>query len=222
MSNKIMLLSFLVFAVAGLALAPVMAQPAGGEVDIGASERGEGTAADTVIAEGGNVTQVNVSGTSITGRWAGFWGTISGGIALSDASNNSFYEWTVSDVTGSVVYAADGSVSDWTTVTAASSSDQITFVDEPATDNFTNTFTGTDDFSSASIATIPSVPVATTLQNDSSTNLRTFALMAGSTRLFAAVADAGEVGFNSETVDYQLLAPADSGTVTYTFYLELP
>ncbi len=226
-SNKT--LSFLLVALCafGLMLTAVAAQsgPTGGQTTVGGSEQGTDSSTSTVDIEGGNVTEVNVTGNSITGRWAGFWGEVSGGIKLTDTGNsNSFYEWSVSDVSGSVVYATNGTVSSWAAVTPGNDSIMPAYVQADVTDNFNNTFTATEAFTSASL-NVASTPYTSTWQNGAQTaTLKTYSLTeGGSTLIWAAKAVADTNSFQSgETVDYQLLVPADSGGLTYTFYLELP
>ncbi len=215
--TNIMFVAFALFAV--LLVPSALAEPTGANVTIGPSERGTATTAETVDTEGGNVTEVNVSGTSITGRWAGFWGTVEGGIALTDAADNAFFEWTVSNVTGAVVYAASAAVTDFSTLTAGNDTVAPAYVQADVTDNYNNTFNVTDTFTSASL-NIAGAPFVTTLGGAGA--LRTYSLADGTTHIWAAEAVQDSTGFNTETVDYQLLAPANSAGITYTFYLELP
>ncbi|MFT4307898.1 MAG: hypothetical protein ACMXYM_00820 [Candidatus Woesearchaeota archaeon] len=78
----------------------------------------------------------------------------------------------------------------------------------------------TDTFTSATLS-IADAPFVTTFSNDT-TVWNTFALTADGRNVYAAVAVGDGVGFDGSTIDYQLLAPADSGIETYSFYLELP
>jgi len=198
-----------------------MAAPTGGSVAEGATSSWSGTASTSVNTYGGNITEVNVSGYSQTGRWAGFWGEVSGGIRLSDGTN-SFYEWTVTDVTGAVVYAADAAVSNWGSIAAAGISDLPGYLTAGATDNFTNTFNTTGKtFTSASLS-ISNVPYTNTYSGGSAGNLETYALKDGTTLIWAGKALSNEASFDGGTVDYQLLVPANTTQQTYNFYLELP
>ncbi len=210
---------------AALLLVPaVLAAPQGATVSVGASERGPAATVGTATTEGGNVTNMNVSSDVITSRWAGFWGNISGSIILADASGNNFYRWTVTDVTGSVVYATSAPVVDWATLAAARESDMPAYVQGTAPDSYNNTFTGTETFTSASQSVANANFTFTYEGGAMGTNLKTYALKVDtSTLVFAAKAVAGTTGFNNQAVDYQLLVPAQGGTTTtYNFYLELP
>ena len=196
------------------------AAPTGGSVDELAQETGAAAAVESVNIEGGNVTGVNVSTTSITGRWAGFWGNITGGVELADSSANKFYEWTVSNMDGAVVYVSNGTVEDFASLAAATVSDLPSYITTAATDNFSNTFTATENFNSSSISNIASTPYAVSLGGSS---LKTYALKdTDGDLVWAGKAQNNATGFNGETLDYQILVPADSTVVTYNFYLELP
>ena len=198
------------------------AAPGGGATTKVGSQRGSDTAGTSIDIVGGNVTGVNVTTTSITGRWAGFFGNITGGIALGDGTS-SFYEWTVSDVTDSVVYVSNGTVSNWGLV-AASAGDMPSYINTAAADNYSNTFTATENFNSSSITNIASTPYTQTWSSGSQGSLKTYSLKDAddSDLVWAGKAINDDTGFNGETVDYQVLVPADAAVVTYTFYLELP
>lgn len=222
MKIKFLLLTFAVFL---LSFAMVLAAPSGATTTVGASETATGTSVTTVNADGGNVTYVDVDSTVITSRWAGFYGNVTGSLLLGDASANTFYQWTVADVTGAVVYAANGSVTDWTggNIGPLANANAPTWVAGSSTDNFTNTFNTTGTFTSSS-PSIGSVPVATTLNGSGvAGDLDTYALWstADSVNIWAGAVVDDANGFNNETVDYQILLPAQTGT-TYSFYLELP
>jgi hypothetical protein len=215
------LLLILVFTVISASL--VLAAPTGGTVSTGPSERGTGSSSGTTTAQGGNVTQINVSGTAITGRWAGFYGSISGNITLSDAANNNFYAWTITNFTNAVVYAANGTISTWNLVPINNSIAPIG-IQTAAADNFNNTFGSTGTFSSASMS-VASTPLTNTYQGGSVGTLKTYALVTsdGLVNVWAGVAQWNTTSFKTgQRVDYQIIAPAKTTGTTYNFYLELP
>ncbi|MFH1211687.1 MAG: hypothetical protein V1659_02040 [Candidatus Woesearchaeota archaeon] len=214
--------SLVVFTAVILALAyAVSAAPYGANVTAGVQERRADSSADTVVTEGGNITEVNVSGNQITSKWAGFFGVISGGIELADASNNKFYEWTVSDVTNAVVFASEDTVSDWGSVAAGDTANMPANVKTAAADNYTNTFNETGAFNSSTL-NVGSVPYAKTWQSGTQGTLKTYYLLDGSDIICAGLADDGATGFNGDTVDYQILIPGMGVKSTWYFYMELP
>ena len=222
MKGKILIL---MMAVLVLSFSMVLAAPSGASTTTGASTTGTATSSTTVNADGGNVTYVDVSSNVITSRWAGFYGNVSGSLLLSDASSHNFYQWSISSMTGAVVYAADAAVSDWTgtNIGALDNAHAPSWVNTSAADNFTQTFASTESFTSSSLNEA-NVPYATTFNSSGvAGNLKTYALYATTE---SATIWAGKVvddadGFAGDTVDYQVLLPAQTGT-TYNFYLELP
>ncbi|MEW6749182.1 MAG: hypothetical protein AB1295_05745 [Candidatus Micrarchaeota archaeon] len=63
--------------------------------DYGSESRwSAGAASDSDVTEGGNITYGNVTATSLTDRWAAYFGNVSGTIRLWDGTN-SVYTWTV-------------------------------------------------------------------------------------------------------------------------------
>ena len=68
-----------------------------------------------VSAIAGNVTQLLITGTSVTQMWQGYYGNISGAIILADADNNVFYNWSASSPEGEIYASMNGSI-DWTRI----------------------------------------------------------------------------------------------------------
>ena len=215
----------LALAVLVASLALVTAAPGGASTTVGASSGSTGTASTTVDAEGGNVTYVDVSSDVVTSRWAGFYGNVSGSLLLGDVSSNTFYQWSVSDLTGAVVYAANTSVTDWSggNIAPLDNANAPSWVNGDSTDNFTTTFGSTEAFVSSSL-NVASTPFVTTFNSSGvAGDLKTYALRspADDANIWAGLVVDDTNGFNNATVDYQILLPAQTGT-TYSFYLELP
>ncbi len=195
----------------------VNAAPAGAQITAGSLETGTGTSSDNMTINAGEVQAANIYGKTITAKWAGFYGNISGGISLEDTSGNVFYNWSISDVTGAVVYAANGTVSGWTLLNA-SEADMPAYVQGTATDSFNNTFTQSEQFVRPGGQTVDNVLYATTY---GAGTFKTYALKTTGEIIFAGKSPGSQAGFNGGTVDYQILVPAQSNT-NYYFYLELP
>jgi hypothetical protein len=201
----------------------VFAAPFGASTTQGYSGRGTETPATTSTIAGGNVSETNVSGTGITLKWGGFFGFVSGGIQLSDASANKFFEWTVTNFTDSVVYAANASVSNWD-LRAMNQSNLPNDV-IAGQDRFNNTFTYTGTFQTNGVGPIANAPYVRTYQGGSLGVLRTYALITNdnSVNVWAGVAIQNSSSFRTgERVDYQILTPAKTSGTEYNFYLELP
>lgn len=222
MKTKLLLLAVAVFL---LTFALASAAPGGASTSTGASETNAGTSVSTVNIEGGNVTYVDVNSDVVTGRWAGFFGNVSGSIILADTAGSNFYQWTVSNMTGAAVYAASASISDWSgaNIVPLTESNTPAFLQTAATDNFNNTFAANEAFVSASLNEA-ATPYTTTYNSSGvAGNLKTYALYstADTADIWAGLAVNDADGFNAATVDYQILVPAQSST-SYSFYLELP
>jgi hypothetical protein len=211
---SILILGFL------LMLSNAIAAPTGGQITNVTYETGSNSATSTVNVTAGNVTGVNVTATQITGRWAGFWGNISAGIQLTDASSNQFYNWTVTDVTNAVVYASNGTIGNWASTTYALYTDMPNYLKVAAADNYTKTFTVNETFTSASLSIMANYTY--TKKSGGASTLKTFSLRNGNNLIWAGKAINDETGFNGKTVDYQILVPTNSSGERYNFYLELP
>jgi hypothetical protein len=209
--------------VALLLLAAVGAEPMGATPTVGSSERGNGSASGQAGQESGNVTMINLSGIAITTIWGGFYGKVGGSVLLSDASAHKFFEWTVSNFTNSVVYAANDTVNSWDL--RAINSSAVPAVVAQGNDNFNHTFTDTGTFQSESIGPIANTPFTRTYQNGAVGSLRTYALVTNdnTVNIWAGVAIQNTSSFKpGENVDYQIICPALTTGTSYRFYMELP
>jgi hypothetical protein len=200
----------------------VLAVPYGGQVTPGVTEHGTGSTVSSTSALPGNVTQTNITGTAITTRWAGFYGFITGGIQLADASNNKFFEWTVTNFTDAVVYAANGTVSTWDlrAMNISTAPYDITI----GQDDFNRTFTSSEVFQTPGVGPISGTPYALTYQGGVVGSLKTYALVTSDelVNVWAGVAIQNTTSFKTgQRVDYQIICPAKTAGTTYNFYLEL-
>ncbi len=93
----------------------VLAIPGGAQLSEYRSERGIPRAPNSIPAIAGNVTELEISGTSITRSWQGYFGNVSGTITLDDANNHTLYNWSLASPEGEV-YATNGTVVSWTNI----------------------------------------------------------------------------------------------------------
>ncbi len=210
-----------------LSVSLAAAAPTTAEVEAGTAESYSWTpSTNTTTIQGGEVKQVNVSVTQVTDKWVGFWGEVSGSMVLADASGHYFYQWTIDNPTGSVVYACNDTVSNWNTL-AALYADSGYLPEHLLTghDAFNFTFTQQEDFTRPNEQTIPAVNYTVTNPTDS--NFKTYALYAdsGKVLVWAGLVNADQTSFKggSITADYQILAGVDQtgASETFYFYLEL-
>ncbi len=169
--------------------------------------------------EAGNVTAVNITANVSTGKWAGYYGNVTGSIVLSESDFASrMYSWSWSSATGGEVCVSTDNTPTWSALadTTAATVDTVWSFDASDTDSATNTYSGTTAWSIAGTSgNAPSV----TLVNP---NIATYVIADA-----AAPASTNDLLFcsNIDTTDgnYGIMAPAATGgsTTTYYFYVEL-
>ena len=102
-----------------LAIAIASAAPVGPDtLQVTSSSRGTERTSSGIGALAGNVSELNISGTSVTQFWQGYYGNITGRIVLSDANNKSLYQWNLVSPTGEI-YASRSATLNWSNVACA-------------------------------------------------------------------------------------------------------
>jgi hypothetical protein len=197
--------------------------------------RWAGNASGSLTTEGGNITNADISGTTLTDRWAAFWGTISGTINLTDGTYN-VYTWAWTPANGGIVCLSTNSSTSFESVTAGGAP-AVAAVDTrfqlgPSTvaDTAAKTFTTTSctlPFSDGNITSAANVTdVAgwdTCLVTDGATAAETdFA--------FCQVIKNSGSSFTGASANYEVMVPTTPGgtttpgtedTETYFFYMQL-
>lgn len=188
---------------------------------------GDATAGN-IATEGGNITSANVAANTLTDRWAGFFGNVTGNIYLTDANGgttNYLFKWTANSPTGYVCVSentnfpfASGAATTATKINTAWSFGS-------ATDNAINTFTGSCDITFNNPYVQITNTVKATHQTDSA--FATCAIDNGGTgeNDFAFCVAINQSGKNylNQSADYELIVPTSVGNEveTYYFYVEL-
>ena len=194
------------------------------------------TSNGSIAAQGGNVTQVNINALTITKAWQGYYGNITGNIRLDDASNQTFYSWGNATPSGEVYATRNGTIQ-WDTVNCTNVTQRATeetYLGQSVADgdSVTNTFNLTTHESflvglrnitqDTCYSTYAFANGASQSQNwsqvllsDNSSNL-----------IYTTVIDADTVGYNGQTVDFQLMVgenehPGNEGVTSYYFFVEL-
>ena len=90
-------------------------EPFGASVVSSSPERAAADSAGTVPAQAGNVTELTISGYSVTQSWQGYFGNITGTIQLADANDNSLYNWTLASPQGEIYASLNNTIS-WNNV----------------------------------------------------------------------------------------------------------
>ena len=215
-------LQLVLTAILILALGSFAAQAAqDAQSETGVAEQLTVPDANAVSSQGGNVTENNVSSAANTGKWQGFWGTISGSLALGDGADNQFYNWT--GITFQTIYATPNSAGlDWGSLAGLSTNlDTIDgdygFITADA-DSIDNTLSGGTCDAGAITGAAGVTPFGTGAWE---TCIGEDTAEAGLNRLVFGTAIASGAGFNGDTIDYQLMVPAQAAGTDYYFFLEI-
>lgn len=103
--------------------------PNGATIDIKQSSTAQSDGTTSVAAIAGNVTEININGVTVTQSWQGYFGNITGGFVLSDASGNNLYNWSSVNANGEV-YASKNSTITWTNIQCFNYTADGTFNDD--------------------------------------------------------------------------------------------
>lgn len=77
------------------------------------STRWSGNTTGSNFTQGGNITAINIGVSTLTGKWASYYGNVSGTLILGDGSNN-VYSWTWASGTGGEVCVSTNSTFNFT------------------------------------------------------------------------------------------------------------
>jgi hypothetical protein len=181
-------------------------------------------------AEGGNTTWLSFDQHQQTDIWQGFFGRVSGGITLDDASNNTFYDWNLVRAQGEVL-ATREFVFDWSYIRCTN---QTEIYQEELRLTITNDSTqGINDtyFNLTHppfvISGLPMSGCRSTKTHNSTDSQAAFwnvlLNVNWNQTVYTAIMDDDVVGYNGSIVDFQLLVPtnATSHRSSYNIYLEL-
>lgn len=222
----------LILALAGLTYA---ASPA--DVTWVRDYRANETASSTDTTEPGNITLITLNVTSQTGRWAGYFGNLTGSLVLSDDTYE-FFRWDWDITAESVICAGTNTQYNWTTLYEA----DVWTVDTAwefsgGSDLAIYTFNATQGLLSLTIG-------GTSLTDMNSSDTGGPDTGDADEFLTAVVNDEGETNteknnflfctetnmsgtnnaYNGETADFELIVPANEtpgATETYYFFVEL-
>jgi hypothetical protein len=86
------------------------AEPFGASVTPGNSTRAPQDTPQSVEAQAGNVTELNIFGYTVTQSWQGYFGNISGTIILADGGDHVMYDWGVVSPEGEVYASVNDSI----------------------------------------------------------------------------------------------------------------
>jgi parallel beta-helix repeat protein len=188
-----------------------------------------GTSAGNLTTQGGNITAVNANTSQLTERWAAFYGNVTGGILLTDAtSSNYVYSWSWSPADGGVVCVSlNASLGSFLAIPALGSDIDFAWgLASSATDSGTNTFNST-----TCTLDIGGTAVANASYADTGAAggfitcaAKTAPAPVKAQMIFCSEIISGGTTWNNATGDYEIIAPTPEGpatTETYYFYANL-
>jgi hypothetical protein len=199
----------------------------------------------TVSAYGGNTTQLSIDDTKQTARWQGYYGNITGIVTLDDANNFTLIDWSLGTIEGEV-YAANATVSDWSTIRCINLSStyrghnctgqeeaclNVTEIrsaygmssDGSDPDDVTKTFNETLGSITVGTVTVNNCYMANLYVNDSSQSIyywneTMLTINDTETIIFTAIVSDDEWGFNNVTWDFQMVVGDNGDDSTATTY----
>jgi hypothetical protein len=203
-------------------------------ISVGPSSRANysNTSSATTGVQAGNVTELNLTGTSITDHWAGFYGDISGNMTLGDSSGHSFYDWTGINSAAGEVYASTSNAVAWSgigCIDIAEIANLETSLGITATDadrvNQTYTTSAHPDFTvgGVSISGCNSTNANTDAGPSATAFYQILLSDTGGDAVYTTLINESTTGFDAVAHDFELLVgESDSlGTTPLYFYLEL-
>ena len=208
-----------------------------------------GSGSQTVTAEAGNMTEITITTSTLSRRWQGYYGNITGAITLDNGDNWTLFSWDQLASPEGEIYASNGTISDWTQVLCMNLSKNLsgynckgqgeeclniteieTFfgMDSLDPDGVDETFNSTISSIMVGAKTLTNCPMVSLYVNSSSEsgvwNETLLTLNDSSTIIFAGIVESGNGGFNNKSNDFQMIV-GDNGdspeATTYNFYVEL-
>lgn len=223
MRNIVLLGVILILGLSSVAFATL---PDGATVTVGTPQTKQPNTPGNATADGGNITQVNLTAEISTLAWQGFYGQVAGNITLEDNSGDTLYAWAVTNVSGEVL-ASRNSTINFATVAGV----QTCTVDEDltgtGTDRVNNTFTnGTVSFEIAGVSITAACNTFTFVGNSSQTNRYQEIILnaTGVTSIYVTKVNESTTSFDGTLQDYQMIVPdnaSTSATTTYFFFVEI-
>jgi len=214
-----------------LAVSFVTAGPGGADLTEGPDERGSNSTIQSVPAQAGNVSALNIDQKTITGVWQGFFGNVSGQVVLQDASSNNFYDWENADATGEI-FATRTAISDWTNINCTNSThweeeeDRLS-IPQTQKDGINETFRLQGGHPAFLVGNRQMQNCWSARPYNSSGTAGDFwnVLLSNnaSNIVYTSIIEPNANAFDDSTVDFELLVPVNrsTGFATYWFYAEL-
>jgi hypothetical protein len=196
-----------------------------------------------VPAQAGNVSEINITTTSITQSWQGYYGSITASLVLADSSNNQFYNWSIAAPSGEV-YASPNSSITWANIHCfnysgnGSGEINLTLLDaqygmtSTDVDALNNTYNLTNHpaFAVGTVSFTANKCPSTYVFNETGYQVHQFSnvlLSDGGSIVFTGILENNLRAFNNVSEDFQMLVAEDghgsasSTLTTYYFWVEV-
>ena len=205
------------------------------------------SAVSTLDAMAGNVTQLNIIGTTASQTWQGYYGNISGTLTLDDSSNNTIYSWDLASPKGEI-YASEseidfsyGNIECFNLTKYETGYANLTYqetllgLDANSADGINETFSFGTTYDSFYAGTnhinsqCPETQLYNASEEKDSSSFQEVLLYEKTTKklIYTAIIEKEPVlGFNNEYWDFQMIVgekgrSGDTETTTYYFYVEI-
>ena len=241
----------LVIAAALLSAEVFADEPAGPSgIERGNSERRPDASPIMVQAQAGNVTALTINATRITNRWQGYYGNITGTIALADANNNSLYAWDIASPEGEIYAVNSSTTPTWSDVFCFNFTNNKTEPDgrgilqkfngtdlelalgmgyddaDGVDETFNRTFEGSFEVGSNTIDSTSGCSLVALNVNDAYQELvfEEVLLTDNNSMIYTALLEPDTMGFQGSQLDFQLIVGENGDTpeaTNYYFYVEL-
>jgi len=189
----------------------------------------------SIAAQAGNVTRLDINGYTTTQSWQGYYGNVTGTVQLADNNNKIIYNWSTTNPTGEVYATNKSSNVDWDNIACFNlynngdaiendfniSNDAVDGLNETFNlNNHSQFYTAGQEFSIGECNN-------TKLFNDAGAGTFDEVLLTDGTDLvYASLLQKDTTGFDGATHDFEMIVlenghGADSSPTSYYFYVEL-
>lgn len=189
--------------------------------------RWAGSSTQSHATAAGNISQVNITQSTLTTRWAAYSGNVSSSINLTDGTNNVF-TWAWAPASGGRVCMSTGST--FAFGSAAMLDDSIAMNTRwafgSAADNATNTYTNTTGTKCNTTVAGQTITNTVGVNIGGSSGFRDCAISDGSTAAkanfaFCANINSSGINYRGAAAHYEVMVPvATASTETYNFFME--
>jgi hypothetical protein len=233
-------IALLLLLLAALALSSAYAVPSGPTIVFIANETKQPSGATIINTTGGSITTVYLNATTQNLRWKGYVGNVSGSLTLDDASDNTLFDWTLTDINGQIYATRYSGSINWSGVNCSNSThvslESIALNHTSKDDNISSTFSTQTHrefyVGTKQILQNTCYSVHTYVNSTAQSSLFEEVILYDGTNssngntIFATPLEQNRYGFDNATYDFQMILPEVAlptwtSSTAYYFYAEL-